>query len=71
MLSGGATPQQARSVLPTCTATTIVMTANWREWRHILRLRTAPDAHPDCQRVMRLVLAWFRAHWPVIVEDIK
>jgi thymidylate synthase (FAD) len=70
MLKNGCTPQVARSVLPTCTATTIVVTANWREFRHILRLRTAPAAHPDMRVVMNMVKDWFRSEYPVVVEDI-
>jgi thymidylate synthase (FAD) len=71
MLSAGASPQVARSVLPACTATEIVMTANFREWRTVLRQRTAMAAHPDMRIVARMILAWFRANFPVIVEDIQ
>ncbi len=47
LLAAGAAPQIARSVLPTCLKTELVMTANFREWRHFLKLRTAPGAHPQ------------------------
>jgi len=70
IIANGGKPQTARAVLPTCTATTIVVTANWREWRHILRLRTAPAAHPDMRLVMGMVRDWFRREYPVVVEDI-
>ncbi len=36
MIAEGCTPQEARSVLPNSLATEIVVTANYREWRHIL-----------------------------------
>lgn len=52
LLRLGATPQQARSVLPNSTKTEVVVTANLREWRHIFRLRTAKDAHPQMRQVM-------------------
>jgi len=39
--------QIARSVLPTCLKTQIVMTANFREWRHFLKLRMSKAAHPQ------------------------
>jgi len=48
----GWTPQEARSVLPNSLKTEIVMTANLREWRHILRLRTALSAHPQMRALM-------------------
>ncbi len=38
LISDGCKPQTARSVLPTCTKTEIVMTTNLREWRHFLKL---------------------------------
>ena len=41
MLKYGATPEEARSVLPNSLKTEIVVTANMREWRHILSLRAA------------------------------
>ena len=28
------------------------MTANTREWRHVFRLRTAQEAHPQIREVM-------------------
>ena len=32
------------------------MTANLREWRHILKLRAAPAAHPSIQQLMKILL---------------
>jgi len=48
----GWSPQQARSVLPNSTKTEIVVTANFREWRHIFRLRCAKAAHPQMREIM-------------------
>ncbi len=36
MLEAGATPQEARSVLPNSLKTELVMTMDLREWRHVL-----------------------------------
>lgn len=47
LLERGCSPQQARSVLPTCLKTELVMTCNFREWRHFLKLRMPVAAHPD------------------------
>lgn len=66
----GATPEQARAVLPLCTKTELYMTANLREWRHILKLRTAPAAHPQMRVVAGQILDIFKEKLPVIVEDI-
>lgn len=69
-LDRGMTPQQARCVLPNCTKTEIMLTANYREWRHILKLRTAPDAHPDMQALMIPLLKELKEKIPVIFDDI-
>jgi len=46
LLHLGAKPEQARDVLPTCTAADIVVTANFREWKWIIHQRTSVSAHP-------------------------
>lgn len=51
MLNEGATPQQARSVLPNSLKTEIIVTMNLNGWYHFFDLRCAPDAHPDIQEV--------------------
>ena len=70
LLEDGKPPEIARSVLPLCTATTIYMTCNLREWRHVLKLRTAKAAHPQMRQIMNQILAVFKEKLPVIVEDI-
>lgn len=65
----GAKPQEARSVLPNSLKTEIVMTMNLREWRHFFRLRAAPPAHPDMQRIAYGLLAEFRKHVAVIFDE--
>lgn len=52
LLSEGATPQEARTVLPNSAKTEIVVTGNLRAWRHMLGLRTAKDAHPQIRALM-------------------
>lgn len=70
-LSEGIKPQIARGLLPISVKTEIVTTANFREWRHILRLRTAQPAHPQIRIAMKQVYDVFAKKWPVIVEDIE
>lgn len=52
LLEAGVSPQHARGVLPTSLKTELVVTANWREWRHIFALRCAPEAHPQMRQLM-------------------
>lgn len=66
----GCSPQLARSVLPNSLKTEIVVTANLREWLHILKLRTNKTAHPQMQDLMRQALALFQEAVPVLFDDI-
>jgi len=66
----GVKSQDARGVLPLDTATTIVVSANYREWRHILKLRTSQAAHPDIRNIMSDLLDTFKGLIPVVFEDI-
>lgn len=63
-------PEEARSVLPNSLKTEIVVTANLREWRHIFRLRTSNQAHPQMRQLMRPLLARCRLLIPVLFDDV-
>lgn len=63
-------PEQARSILPNSLKTEIVMTANFREWRHFFKLRTSQAAHPDMRNLTINLLEDFKKSIPVIFEDI-
>lgn len=70
MLEWGCTPQEARSVLPNSLKTEVVVTANLREWRHILRLRTSRAAHPQIREIMVPLLKELREIIPAVFDDI-
>lgn len=55
MIGEGATPQLARAVLPNQIKTEVVVTATPAQWAEFLKLRMSKAAHPDMQRVARLV----------------
>lgn len=67
----GATPQEARSVLPNSLKTEIVVTMNIREWRHFFKLRTSKAAHPQMQEIARPILYEFKKLIPVLFDDIE
>ena len=74
LLNHGATPQEARSVLPNSLKTDIVVTANLREWRHFFKLRAvgltgAP--HPQMVEVALPLLHEMQQLIPVVFDDIK
>lgn len=69
----GHTPQECRAVLPNCVKTEIVVTGNYREWRHFFRLRaanTTGPAHPDMNRVACPLLVMMHELVPVVFDDI-
>lgn len=70
LLKFGETAQIARSVLPTCLKAEIGMTANFREWRHFLKLRTSPKAHPQMRQIAEMLRDHLLALSPVCFEDI-
>lgn len=72
LLDAGVKPENARAVLPTCLKTEIVVTANLREWLHILDLRTSHEAHPDIRYLMIELLAELAHHfqYPEIFENL-
>ena len=70
LLNLGCTPQEARSVLPNSIKTEVVMTANLREWRHFLKLRTAKAAHPQMRELTVPLLKELQERIPVVFDDI-
>ncbi len=71
MLQSGVSPETARAVLPLCTATTLYVTANLREWRHIFRLRCGKAAHPDIRRLCADLLRQAKEIVPVVFDDLE
>lgn len=70
MLQNGASPQEARSVLPNSLKTEIVVTYNIREWRHFFKLRCSKAAHPQMREVAIMALKEFYKYMPILFEDI-
>lgn len=71
LIKNGAKPQEARSILPNSLKTEIFMTANLREWRHFIKLRTSPRAHPQMREVAVKIYKILKEKLPVIFADIE
>lgn len=71
LIAEGVAPQTARSVLPNCLKTELVMTCNLREWRHFFKMRCAPGAHPDMKYLATIMLHDFQEKIPVVFDDIE
>lgn len=65
LLNSGVRAQDARSILPNCTKTEFIMTANIREWRHILNLRCSKHAQPETREIMLKLLEQLQLQYPV------
>ena len=73
MLNAGRTPQEARSILPNSIKTEVVMSTNYREWRHFFKLRAARatgPAHPQMEEITRPLLEELKILIPVVFDDI-
>ena len=70
MTDNGATPDQMRMILPHSTAAEVTMTANIREWRHILELRCSKTAHPAIRQLLIPLLLKFKEDMPELFDAI-
>lgn len=67
----GCTPDQMRMILPHSTAAQVTMTANIREWRHILDLRTKKMTHPSIRQLLIPLLLKFKSDMPELFDSIE
>ena len=70
MSKAGAIPDQLRMILPHSTAAEYSMTANIREWKHILSLRCSNHTHPSIRQVLIPLLLKFKEDMPEIFGDV-
>jgi thymidylate synthase (FAD) len=63
--------EDARFVLPNAVESRIVVTANFREWRHIIGLRGNPDAQWEIREAAIEVLKILRKYAPTVFEDFE
>lgn len=71
MSNNGAAPDQLRMILPHSTAAQVTMTANIREWKHILDLRTKNMTHPSIRQLLIPLLLKFKKDMPEIFNSIE
>ena len=71
LLAGGASPQEAREVLPLSLAISDVQYANCTALRYRFNQRCAKTAHPEFRRLMLPFLLWCAKKYPPFFVDIK
>ena len=70
LLNQGWKPEQARDVLPNALKTEIVVTGNYREWRHFFKLRCDEKAHPHIRLLAQDLLKDVKLRIPVVFDDL-
>jgi len=63
--------EDVRFVLPNAVESQIVVTANFREWRHIIGIRGSPDAQWEIRRVAIEILRILKKYVPTVFEDFE
>ena len=71
LIALGATPQEARSVLPNSLKSDIWMTANLREWKTVLSQRASKAAHPQMKQVAIPLLLKLKKLLPPIFGPVN
>ena len=61
----------AREVLPNACLTDMYMTANVREWRHIIRMRIGKENTPEIRQFARTLLRELYMLMPELFEDLR
>ena len=73
LLDAGCTPQEARAVLPNSLKSEIIVSGNYREWRHFFNLRAAEvtgSVHPQMKEVTVPLLEDVCNKIPIVFDDI-
>jgi thymidylate synthase (FAD) len=67
----GLKKEDARFVLPNACTSEIVISANFREWRHIFKTRTSSKAQWEIRKACCMMLDILKQHAPACFDDIK
>ncbi len=70
LIANGAKPEEARSVLPNCTASKIMQTGNLRNFRHLFLMRTTRETQKSVRDIMIPLLEEFQKNIPILYDDI-
>lgn len=71
LIEMGVSKEDARYALPNATESQIVVTANLREWRHIIELRGSPNAQWEIRKITIEILKILKKYAPTAFEDFE
>jgi thymidylate synthase (FAD) len=63
--------EDARYVLPNAVESQIVVSANFREWRHIIGLRGTPQSQWEIRKAAIEILKILKKHAPTVFGDFE
>jgi len=69
LIDQGVAPQVARAVLPSCCKTEIVMSGNFRSWRHFFKLRCDLHAQADVRFLANTMVQQFQEILPEVFSS--
>ena len=69
--SMGIRKEDARFVLPNAVESEIIISANFREWRHVLKERCDKAAQWEIREIALEILKILKNHAPIVFEDFK
>ncbi len=69
MVKAGVPKEDARYILPNATVSEIVVSANFRELRHIFQVRCAPRAHWEIREICLEMLKIMKKEAPIVFWD--
>lgn len=70
-IKGKELKEAARSLLPNCAETKMLVTVNAQAWRHIITQRSAKGADREIQRLMLKILPMIREELPSTFQDFN
>ena len=62
--------EDARFVLPNAVESGIVISGNFREWRHVFKLRCSKNAQWEIRRICGMMLKEIKKHAPTVFGDL-
>ena len=71
LIDSGIPREDARFVLPLGITTNLLITANFRQLRHMIQLRTAPSAQWEIRQLFEKILDIMIEQSPIIFKDLK
>ena len=71
MVKDGVPKEDARYILPNGTTSEIVISANFREYRHIFEVRCNPRAHWEIRKICMIMLEIMKKEAPIVFDDFR